>query len=435
MSFRTPRARHSRALRSRALRSRASRGRTFLASAAALALTLSMAVGASTPSGATAQAATSRAKAEATDPGPAGDAFYTPPSPLPAGAPGDVIRARPAKAGPPSARALADAWQVMYLSTNALGKPVAVTGIVLVPKKGDRSKAPIVGFGPGTSGPAFRCAPSKFIDQGAFYEQSALNEMLAKGYAVATTDYEGYHENPTTTYIVNSIGYSLIDAVRAAQRLPEAGLSKDAQVAFRGYSQGGAAAMWAGQEQPEYAPELKLAGVVGGGVPSDLAAVGAPLEGAKPFGFLLYSMLGMDNAYPELKLGDFLNDAGRTMVAGLRDRACTLELLLDYAGKTVPDYMTSSPYATDAWLARVAENTLGAESIKVPVFQYHSTADEIVAFGQDKELRDAYCKAGVPVTWKTWDRISHITLVYRGNGDAMAFLADRFGGKPAASNC
>ncbi|MEU9871640.1 lipase family protein [Actinomadura sp. NPDC048021] len=373
--------------------------------------------------------------APATEPGPAGDAFYTPPSPLPSGSPGDVIRARPAKAGPPAARSLANAWQVMYLSTGALGKPVAVTGIVLVPKKADPAKAPIVGFGPGTSGPAFRCAPSRFIDQGAFYEQAALNEMLGKGYAVAVTDYEGYHENPATTYVVDSMGYSVIDAVRAAQRLPESGLAKDARVAFRGYSQGGAAAMWAGQKQPEYAPELKLAGVVGGGVPSDLAAVGLPLEGRDPFGFLLYSMVGMDHAYPELDLASYLNDAGRAMVDGLEGGACTLELLLDYKGKTIPDYFTTSPFATEAWLDRVAENQLGGEPVKVPVFQYHSVSDEIVAYGQAKQLRDDYCKLGVPVTWKTWDGVSHITLVYRGNDDAMAFLADRFAGKPAASNC
>ncbi|GGT71915.1 lipase family protein [Actinomadura citrea] len=373
--------------------------------------------------------------APATDPGPAGDAFYTPPSPLPAGSPGDVIRARPAKAGPPAARSLADAWQVMYLSTNALGTPVAVTGIVLVPKKADAAKAPIVGFGPGTSGPAFRCAPSRFIDQGAFYEQAALNAMLGKGYAVAVTDYEGYHENPATTYVVDSMGHSVIDAVRAAQRLPESGLSKDAQVAFRGYSQGGAAAMWAGQKQPAYAPELKLTGVVGGGVPSDLAAVGLPLEGRDPFGFLLYSMVGMDHAYPELDLASYLNDAGRAMVDGLEGGACTLELLLDYKGRTIPDYFTTSPFATEAWLNRVAENQLGAEPVKVPVFQYHSVSDEIVAYGQARQLRDDYCKLGVPVTWKTWDGVGHITLVYRGNEDAMAFLADRFAGKPATSNC
>ncbi|MBO2455896.1 lipase [Actinomadura barringtoniae] len=380
-------------------------------------------------------AVNARAAAPSADPGPPGDDFYTPPSPLPAGKPGDVIRARPAKAGPPTARGLADAWQVMYLSTNALDKPVAVTGIILVPKNVDRAKAPIVGFGPGTSGPAFRCAPSKFIDQGAFYEQSALNEMLTKGYAVAVTDYEGYHKDPKTTYVVKSMGYNVIDSVRAAQRLTETGLSKDAKVAFRGYSQGGAATVWAGQQQPQYAPELSLVGIASGGVPSDLAAVGAALEGEKPFGFLLFSLLGMDNAYPELKLDSYLNDTGRTMFADFKNNACTLELLLGYQGKTVADYASPSPYTNEAWLNRVAENTPGSDPIKVPLFHYHSTSDEIVAFQQDKELNDAYCKLGVQVTWKTWDKLSHITMINRAAPDVMAFLADRFAGKPATSNC
>ena len=47
----------------------------------------------------------------------ADDSFYQPPSPLPAGLPGDIVSWREAKAGPPRARELAHAWQVMYLSS------------------------------------------------------------------------------------------------------------------------------------------------------------------------------------------------------------------------------------------------------------------------------------------------------------------------------
>src|SRR5689334_15512355 len=51
---------------------------------------------------------------------PAGDAFYTPPDPLPAGQPGDVIWARPF-AGPSGSQG----WEVLYLSTTVDGAPVA----------------------------------------------------------------------------------------------------------------------------------------------------------------------------------------------------------------------------------------------------------------------------------------------------------------------
>jgi len=159
-----------------------------------------------------------------------------------------------------------------------------------------------------------------------------------------------------------SMGPALMDAVRAAQRLPDAGLSKDAPVVFRGYSQGGGAAMWAGQLQPSYAPELKLAGV-----------------------------------------------------AGMEQDDCTLELLLNYQGKKVGDYFTRNPLGTAPWAARVTENRLGGAPIKVPVLQYHSDADEIVAFGQANTLRGQYCAQGVPLTWTVWNGLGHITLVYRAH--------------------
>lgn len=371
----------------------------------------------------------------AADPGPPGDDFYTPPSPLPAGAPGDIIRARPAKAGPPKARALASAWQVMYLSTNANGQPTAVTGMVLVPKKGEPAKAPIVGFAPGTEGPAFRCAPSKMIDSGVFYEQAGINEMLTRGYALAVPDYEGYHQQPTTSYVVGkAMGPALLDAVRAAQRLPEAGLSKASKVLVHGYSQGGGAAMWAGELKPSYAPELNLIGVVGGGVPADLVSLVFALNGAKMSGFMIYALIGMHDAYPELKFDSALSDQGRKIVADMEQDACALELLLDYQDKTIEDVFTVSPIDA-AWRGRATENRLGSRKIEVPVFQYHSKTDEIVDFPQGSRLRDKYCALGVQHTWKTWEGLSHITLVYRGNADAFAFMQDRIDGKPAGSTC
>ncbi|MBP2330561.1 pimeloyl-ACP methyl ester carboxylesterase [Kibdelosporangium banguiense] len=373
------------------------------------------------------------APAMAADPGPADDSFYVPPTPLPPGAPGDIIRWRLSQAGP--VKSTVNAWQVMYRSTNALGQPNAVTGTVLIAKRVNPSTAPIVGLAPGTHGPAFRCAPSRMIDVGAFYEQPALNDMLNAGYAVAITDYEGYMPNPRTTYVVGqSMGHAMIDAIRAAQRLPEAGLSASAKVAFRGYSQGGGAAMWAGEQQPGYAPELNLVGVVGGGVPADLTQVALPLDGKPGFGLLMYSLIGLDAAYPDLRLDSYLNDAGRALVTQMQNDACTLELLVRYKGKRLIDYTTGSPVLTPSWLARVAENKLGTNPINVPVLQYHATNDELVDYSQAQALRNAYCAKGVKLTWKT-QATDHITLVYYGNEDAKAFIADRFAGRPPITTC
>lgn len=364
------------------------------------------------------------------------DPFYTPPAVLPDGAPGDIIRARPAKAGPPTARSLADAWQVMYLSTDARGERNAVTGTILVPKGVSRATAPLVAFNPGTSGPAFRCAPSRFINSGSFYEQAMLNRLLQAGFAVAVTDYEGYRQDPKTTYIVGrAMGPAVLDAVRAATRLPEAGLSPTPKVAIHGFSQGGAASMWAGQLEPTYAPEIDLRGVSGGGVPANLALVALGLNGTPAFGFFLNALIGLDNAYAdELRLDTYLNAAGREAVAKMQGSDCTVELLLDYDGRTAEDYTTTPPFGTMAWLARVNDNFLGQSSIDAPVYQYHAPNDEIVPFGQGKQLRDAYCARGMTVLWKEFTT-GHVTTVGRGNTDALAFISDRFTGKAPLSNC
>ncbi|MBP2471696.1 pimeloyl-ACP methyl ester carboxylesterase [Crossiella equi] len=359
--------------------------------------------------------------------------FYDPPRPLPQGAPGDVVRSRVAD-NPPT-RGKAKAWHLMYLSTGATGQRNTLTGTLLVPTGVDPAKAPVVGFAPGTHGPAFRCVPSGMVEAGALYEQPAVDDLLRRGYAVAMTDYEGYQEQPRTTYIVGrAMGHAVLDVVRAALRFREAGLSATAKVAFRGYSQGGGAAMWAGELQPDYAPELNLVGVAAGGVPADLIQVALPLDGKRGYGLLAYALMGLDQAYPDLRLDDYLNDRGRADFARMRREACTLELLTDYQGLRLGDHTTTSPVLTPPWLARVRENKLGTKKIGVPVFQYHGDNDDLVYPPQARELYRDYCQAGMNISWRSFPT-DHITLVYTGNEAAHAFLADRFAGKPAQSTC
>lgn len=368
-------------------------------------------------------------------PNAAPDPFYTPPATLPAGEPGDIIRARPSKAGPPTARSLADAWQVMYLSTDATGKRNVVTGTVLAPKGVSRATAPVVAMSGGTTGPAFKCTISRFINSGSFYEQAMVNRLLQAGYAVSITDYEGYRENPKTSYMVGkAMGPAVLDGVRAATRLPDAGLSSGAKVALHGFSQGGGASLWAAEMAKTYAPEINLQGVSAGGVPSNLASVAVALNGTKSFGFFLYAVQGLGNAYEELQLDSYLNDNGRTTLANMAANDCTIELLLGYENKQASDYLPQYPFGQLPWLLRVVENTLGKTKIDVPVYQYHAPNDTIVDYGQARQLRDTYCGLGMSVTFKEFDT-GHVTTVGRGNTDALAFIADRFSGKPASSNC
>jgi hypothetical protein len=55
-------------------------------------------------------------------PPPPSDPFYTPPHPIPHGAPGTIIRSRPTCVGVEGHKVPYRAWTVMYLTTGALDK-------------------------------------------------------------------------------------------------------------------------------------------------------------------------------------------------------------------------------------------------------------------------------------------------------------------------
>ncbi|GAA3390578.1 lipase family protein [Cryptosporangium minutisporangium] len=360
--------------------------------------------------------------------GPSGDAFYTPPSPLPAGADGDVIWWRQLPDD-----LINKGYLVLYGSRSALGTPIAVSGRVLVPKLAWRGPGtrPIVSVASGTRGIGDSCAPSKF--QPDYEKPLFIDAMLRRGWAVAITDYEGLGTPGTHPYIVGrSEGHGVIDVVRAATRLPATGLRAGGPVGFAGYSQGGGGAAWAGELAPTYAPELNVVGITAGGTPADLDVVATSLDGTLGFGFALLAALGLDAAYPELNLPAFLNEKGKQLYA-TQQGAC-VDAVFGYAFQRIADYTTTNPLATPQWRARLAENELGSAPPKAPVYLFHGTHDEIIPLSQAQTLRRQYCAAGVKVRWATFVG-EHVTTLVASAPDVLKFLTDRFAGRPAPNNC
>src|SRR5436305_1920461 len=147
--------------------------------------------------------------------GPAGTAFYTPPSPLPGKTHGDLIWARKLT-GQPALAPAASNQLVLYRSTGVNGKPVAVSGTVSLPKgKAPKGGWPVITWAHGTTGIADACAPSLI---GTVYDSPLLNKWLKAGYAVVRTDYEGLGTpaEPHPYLIGASEGRSVLDIVRAA---------------------------------------------------------------------------------------------------------------------------------------------------------------------------------------------------------------------------
>jgi hypothetical protein len=146
-------------------------------------------------------------------------AFYMATDPELAGASGTIIRAQPMRGAPDGAAA----YRVLYRSVGLRDQPIAVSGIVVVPAgPAPAGGRPIVAWAHPTTGVVPHCAPS--LAMGVFRQIQGLRAMLARGYAVAATDYPGLGTPGPHPYLVGvSEGRAVIDSVRAARAMSGVG--------------------------------------------------------------------------------------------------------------------------------------------------------------------------------------------------------------------
>jgi hypothetical protein len=379
-------------------------------------------------------------------PMPSTDAFYQGAAFLPPLRPGAIVRSRPSVFTLDATNYTpvpgVTSTQILYESTDARGLPKEVTGTVLVPSTpwtGPGAR-PLVSYGVGTRGIGDDCAPSYTLANGYDYEGGLIDNILARGIAVVVSDYQGLGTPGEHTYMVGRAqGHAVLDAARAALRLPGTGFTRTTPIGVMGYSQGGASAGWAAELAPTYAPELNLKGVTAGGVPADLNAVVRSLDGGPFFSFALLAAVGYDAAYPDLHLSSYLNATGTALLHQAQSM-CLVSVdgfftLLGTAFHSIPDYTTTNPLDTPAWQERLRENKLGSGRPTVPVLQYQALVDEIVPFGQASDLRSAWCAKGVNVTWQVMPLAEHALGLVEGAGPALDYMTDRFDNKPVTGNC
>jgi pimeloyl-ACP methyl ester carboxylesterase len=358
---------------------------------------------------------------------PGSSGFYLPPDPLPDSDPGEIIRAEPMDAYlVPGIRLRAHAWRVMYRSTGAVGEPTAVTGAVLLPL-GRRRVRPLIGFAIGTHGIGDLAAPSRLLSAGHDWEAGLIAMVLARGYAVAVTDYQGLGTPGDHAYMVGrALGPNVLDAMRAARALDPECLPADGPAAIIGYSEGGFAAAWAAQLQPDYAPDVPLCGVAAGAAAADMEVAGPRLSGSFFSFFMAYGGIGYAAAYPELELEPYLTDRAREGIEELR-RSTVFQAAIHgphfmHASELTQPNVLEMP----EWRARLRENRLGGMAPSAPVLLHHARQDQIVSFGQSQQLLEDWQELGVDVRlYITRGGVDHISGAVAGTPVALEWLSRR----------
>jgi fermentation-respiration switch protein FrsA (DUF1100 family) len=363
------------------------------------------------------------------------EGFYLPPDPLPDGEPGDLIRAEPVDAYlVPGVRLRARAWRVLYRSTSAIGEPTAVSGIVLVPSgpigmigpRGRRVR-PLVGYAIGTHGIGDAAAPSRLLTRGREWEAGLMAMLLARGWAVAVTDYQGLGTPGDHTYMVGrALGPNVLDAMRAARALRPSELPSDGPAAIIGYSEGGAAAAWAAQLQPTYAPDVPLVGVAAGAAAADLESATPNLDGSFFSFFIAYGGIGYAAAYPELDLDSHLTPVARAGIEGLRSSNVLQAMLSGPRFMRASDLTQPNVLEQPDWRRRLRENRLGTIVPAAPVLLHHAARDQIVSFEHSINLRDDWLGLGGDVRlYVTRGGVDHISGAFAGTPVAIDWLARR----------
>ncbi|MCQ4081249.1 lipase family protein [Streptomyces sp. RB6PN25] len=354
----------------------------------------------------------------------------------PAGAPGDVVSAQPIRFMPnPVTPSNAKAWKILYRSTSATGQPNVVSGTVLVPDDGRTGPRPLVTYAVGTVGIAPQCVPSAGFPTGTTAEGTLINQALLRGWAVAVTDYELVGSPGVETYTVGRAeGQAVLDAARAAERLPGTGLDASSPVGIMGYSQGGQASSWAAELHSSYAPDLNVKGTATGGVPADLLKVADYNNGGIGAGLILMAAIGHDTAYPQLDLAKYLNAESRAYVAFDKTQ-CVGEDAVAEAFKSIDQVTVTNPLYQPDWLRALRADQLGTRAPDAPVYLYQATADELIPYAVGAQLRSDWCAKGADVQWQALPLLGHVEGAIVGSPPAMNWLADRFASEPTNGNC
>jgi pimeloyl-ACP methyl ester carboxylesterase len=369
---------------------------------------------------------------------PSKDPFYTPPVTYADAAPGAVLATRQAAVSFAGSPATVQATQILYRTTDQLGKPSATVATLMRPAI-PTPVVRLVSYQTAYNGVADTCRPSYALQEGNSAANSVVSiqsavmlSYLAQGYTVVTSDFQG----PTDAYGAGrEEGYATLDGIRAALRVLAAGAKTP--VALGGYSGGSIATLWAAQQAPSHARELNLVAASGGGVPAHFAHTLSHIEKGSGWTGAIPAV-GMGRAY-RLDLSRLLNDRGKEIMRET-EKGCIVNAArpgLKLADMLKPEYRDWHHVPELALIMNDAIMGRGGTPrtpLLLGVGDQGDGSDGVMIAGDIRQLAHDYCSRGASVQFHVYDRLDHTTAFPRFATDEAAFFQQAFAGL-APSEC
>jgi acetyl esterase/lipase len=348
--------------------------------------------------------------------------------------PGHILRVYPQIGG---ASSNAKAFRILYRSTGLKNDPIVVSGTIIFPAgPAPRTGRNIIAWAHYTTGVAERCAPTLLPDLSGTI--AGLDDMLARGYVVVATDYEGLGVPGIHPYLVGlSEARSVLDSVRAVRELNSAHATD--RFAVWGHSQGGHAALFTGELAAEYAPELKLVGIAAAAPATYLVDLFKADRGSLGGNSLTaMAVLSWSQVY-RLPL-DSVVATGANKSFELVARSCIQSIaeLLKLSQLAKPlqrDFLKADPTTLPAWRDVMERNTPGRLPAGVPVFIAQGTGDVTVKPAITLRYAKFLCAAGTSVDVQLLKGVSHSFIGEKSAHRAVVWITHRYAGRTAPSDC
>ncbi|MGB3483060.1 MAG: alpha/beta fold hydrolase [Mycobacterium sp.] len=364
---------------------------------------------------------------------------------------GQVIRQEP-YADPPfddPESNVGEAWRASYGSVSGMdGRATEVSGVFFLPRGNPPAGGwPVVSLAHGTTGIGHDCGPS--LQPNLMGYASSIESLLAAGYAVAATDYEGLGETGSHPYLeARTAAFNTIDAVRAIRNLSPATAARWVGV---GYSQGGQAVWAANELNAFYGIDLQFKGSVALApaanvtAVADLARSGAMTDEQRALYPLL--ILGVTRYNHDLDARSFLH--GSLEASERRLSRCEPAATETAETSTVPapwseavDRIRESnalkpDTARDvtALADALRETALPQRRLNKPMLVIAGGRDALVLPQWVQYAVTQSCSLGGHIEYLEMPDVTHREMMWKAAPAVESWIADRFSGAVAPSNC
>ncbi len=351
--------------------------------------------------------------------------FYETPNPLPAGKPGELIRTISVDDYLLSSNF--SAFRILYHSRSATGQDVAASGVVLVPEgTPPQGGWPVIAWAHAFTGAGRQCAPSlsRNLDYGPFFSM-----YLNLGYAVVATDYAGLGTDfPNAVMDVESNATDVIDSIPAARSaVPQLG----SRWVAMGPALGANAIIGVAELERRIRDPNYLGGVAISGV-ADLKEAYDRLPKQQSLRMLASLAYAIKTVYPDFDVRGMLTEKALPAFHQIGQSCGSNESDSELSTSELVKQNWNKNKFVEEFFDR---NRLGRNPAYGPLLVITDDTDFVVPPSMTAQAVARMCKLGDRIQVVKFSGSEPGQVLGGSVRDQMAWIAARFAGRPAPSNC